>query len=164
MAVRTLEARRMMQLPAPSEVIPEEILMTSQRNAMSNRETDLYRILEGGPALPTGLKMPTLEFKHSALGVCSLNAVKAKQKKRIGSTSCLLPASRLLLRPPLVPKPRFLLGLEALSIQEVDPCWMATDPIMTDSESLNLAGNAFSGGCFGAMLLIGLSHLYLSSL
>ena len=43
-------------------------------------------------------------------------------------------------------------------------CWLATDRVMSDGEYTHLAGNAFSGGCFAAMLLLGIAHLDFSIL
>ena len=131
---------------------------------MSSRETDLWRMLQEGPELPAAHVQPTIELKHSALRVVSLREAKAKGKRRAGSTSCLLPSSRLIVRPPVVPRARFLLGLEALSIQGIDAHWLVTDRVMSDGEYMHLAGHAFSGGCFAAMFLLGIAHLDLSSL
>ena len=148
-----------MIIPPSSADSPQDILDAVSLNCLTHREADLWRICHEGPQSPSASSQPTVELKHNALRVLSLKEHTAKVRKREGTTSCLLPTSKLLIRQPVVPQARFLLGLEALSIQGIDQHWLATDRVMGDSEYQHLAGNAFSGGCFAAMLLIGLSHL-----
>ena len=57
---------------------------------------------------------------------------------------------------------RYLSGLEALSLQGVHPaCHTTTNGIMTDSEYMSLAGNAFNAGSFVLMMIAGLSTMTL---
>lgn len=156
------KARRMMNIPPSGALPPAHVSDAACHNSMTPREADLWHMCNQGPELPNG--QPTVELKHNALRVVSLNEHKSKSKRREGSTSCLLPTSKLLVRPPSVPRARFLLGLEALSIQGIDQHWLATDRVASDAEYLNLAGNAFSGGCFAAVLLVGLSHINAAAL
>ena len=153
------KARRMMNIPPSSATLPQDISDAVSLNIMTHREADMWKMCHEGPQLPSASSQPTVELKHNVLRVLSLKEHTAKHRKRAGTTSCLLPTSKLLVRPPIVPQARFLLGLEALSIQGIDQHWLATDRVMSDSEYLHLAGNAFSGGCFAAVLLVGLSHL-----
>ena len=138
------KARRLMNIPPSVTAVPPEISDAVSRNCMTQREADLWQMCHEGPQLPSSSSQPTVELKHNALRVLSLKEHTTKQRKREGTTSCLLPTSKLLVRPPVVPQARFLLGLEALSIQSIDEHWLAADRVMSDSEYLNLAGNAFS--------------------
>ena len=64
-----------------------------------------------------------------------------------------------MLMPPLVNAPRFLTGLEVMQIQGIDGHHLSSDRIMSDSEYMHMAGNAFSGGCCALMFLATIASL-----
>ena len=149
--------RSLNMLPASEASSP--IRRMQAENGMCDREMDLYRVITEGPAMVDPEVQPCVELKHSAPRV-----VGCKNRRRAGSTSCLLPSSKLMLMPPLVPSPRFLTGLEAMQIQGVDGHHLSSDRIMTDGEYMHLAGNAFSGGACALMFLATIASLDLRDL
>ena len=155
--------RRVLGMPAPSSDLPDAFADVVRDNAMCDRESDLFRVICDGPAKPDPDEQPCVELKHSAPRVVGLTG-SSKRRRRIGSTSCLLPTSKLMLLPPLVPQPRYLTGLEALGIQGVDAAFCSTDAKLTDSEYMHLAGNAFSGACFAAAFISAMSSMDVSKL
>ena len=148
--------RSVNMLPATSEA-PSPIRRMQEQNAMCERETDLYRVITEGPAMVDPEVQMCVELKHSAPRI-----VGCKKRRRAGSTSCLLPSSKLMLMPPHVATPRFLTGLEAMQIQGVDGHFLSSDRVMTDAEQLHMAGNAFNGGACALMFLAGLASLDMS--
>ena len=152
------KVRRMLKLLPPPEKVPQHLQEIVDANAMADREADLFRIITDG-AMTNSTEQPGLELKHSAPRV-----VKAKghRRRRAGSTSCLLPTSRMMLLPPWVPSPRYMTGCEGLAVQGIDHHFTAGDPVLTDMEYLHLAGNAFCGGSCAMILLAGFSFLDLS--
>ena len=57
---------------------------------------------------------------------------------------------------------RYLTGLEALSLQGVHhSCHASTNGVMTDSEYMSLAGNAFNAASFALMMIACLSTMSL---
>ena len=139
---------------ATSLELPTPIKTAARKNGMCERESDLLDIIVNGPAKPNAEEQPTVELKHSAPRVVGRQGVKKRHFS--GATSCLLPTSRMMVMPPIVPEMRYLLGREALAIQGLD-CGGGHG--LTDSELQHIAGNAFSGSCFAAMFLATLVHL-----
>ena len=152
--------RRLLDMPVHSSTQPPHITEAAHKNAMCPRESDLLSIVLEGPSRPDAVKSPTLELKHSAPRVVGLGG-QAKKRRFQGSTSCLLPTSRMVVMPPSVPEMRYLTGREALAIQGIE---CGSGHGLTDSELLHLAGNAFSGGCFAAVFLATLVHLDITRL
>ena len=155
--------RRILRMPAPSPDLPETLANVARDDAMCDRERDLLRLILDGPAKPDPDEQLSIDLKHSAPRVVGL-AGFTKQTRRCGSTSCLLPTSKTMLIPPVVPQPRYLSGLEALGIQGVDAAFCSTDAVLTDAEYLHLAGNAFFGACFAAALISAMSSVDVSKL
>ena len=103
-----------------------------------------------------------MEMKHSVGRV--IHHAKAKHRHH-NCTSCILQSSKMLLFPPVVEMPRLLTGLEALSLQGTPLHFdSATGSVLTDSDYMSLAGNAFNGGCMAMMLIACLSSLRLTGL
>ena len=155
------KVRRLLDMPEPPPA-PAHIEDAAFKNGMGDREVDLLRIIEEGPSRPDATVQPTVELKHSAPRVVGLSG--AKKKKYQGSTSCLLPTSRMMVLPPTVPELRYLTGMEALCIQGVGGGSRIQSHGFTDRELLHLAGNAFSAGCFAAVFIATLAHVDLSRL
>ena len=146
--------RRMLNLPGAPTERSCSLEMAAIETGLGSRERDLLHIINEGVRRSS----PTTELKHSAERVV-LHAA-AKHKTSSASTSCLLPASNIAIWPPLVPRVRLLVGLEALAIQGVPPCYHnMTGGILSDNDYMSLAGNAFSGGCCGLVLLAALATL-----
>ena len=148
--------RSLDMLPATSEA-PSPIRRMQEQNAMCDRGTDLYRVITEGPAMVDPEVQPCVELKHSAPRV-----VGCKKRRRAGSTSCLLPSSKLMLMPPHVATPSFFTGVEAMQIKGVDGHFLSSDRVMTDAEYLHMAGNAFSGGTCALRFLARFAPLDLS--
>ena len=126
--------------PVNSEAVDLED--SSLTDVLCERENDLVHIVNAGVSRST----TSTELKHSAERVV-LHA-GAKHRHGVDCTSCILPASKIVLWPPLVPKPRMLSGLEALSIQGIPATFHSTHGTtagMTDSDYMSLSGNAFNG-------------------
>ena len=85
----------------------------------------------------------------------------AARRRREGSTNCLLPSSRFMLREPLVPSAWYLTGAGELAVQGIDLHSTTGDRALalTDSQYLHLAGNAFCGGSCAMIMLCALTFL-----
>ena len=147
-----------MNLPAPLSEQPAKVERVASFNSMCDREADLYAIVEQSACVDQST--PTVELKHGAPRVvCRPAAPKSKGRARgrryKGSTSCLLPASKMLLLEPHVPEPRYLTGAEALALQGIPFCY-TTNSDVEDADLIHVAGNAFSGGCAAMVFLAGL--------
>ena len=151
-------ARRFLNLPAAPKDYRPNIKHAADACGMCDRERDLLSIVEAGCHLSSA----ATEIKHSAPRV----VLQAGAKKQISrGTSCLLPASKIVLWPPVVDKARLLTGLEALSLQGVPPeHHEGTGRVIGDADYMSLAGNAFNGGCFSIMMLAALATVDLSEL
>ena len=112
------------------------------------------------PAMPDSTKDPALELKHSVFRVARVNP----KRRRSGATSNLLPSSRLMLLPPLVPEARYSTGCEGLAVQGIDHSFTTADPVLSDGEYLHLASNAFCGGSCGLIFMALVSFLDLDGL
>ena len=151
--------RELDMLAVDSSEEPEVVSQAAQTNALCDRERDLFRLIVEAPTGRDSEMAPAIEMKHSASRVVSHKG----QKRHKRCTSCLLPASKIMILPPMSRSPRFLTGLEALSLQGV-PCEFhtATTNIMSDAEYMSLAGNAFNAGCCALVLLAALSTMRMS--
>ena len=145
------KCRRKLVMLAPTEEVPENIKDVTSENMMGDREADLWRLLQEAPSRPDPSTTPSVELKDSAARVVKFSA--HAKRRFAGSTSTLLPASRLMIQPPLVPHARYMCGAEALALQGLPLCYSITDPILLDAEYLHLAGNAYSGACAAAVFL-----------
>ena len=145
--------RRLLGMPGVQRETPEQITNVATCNAMCEREADLYHIVSD--TNPDPQCTPTIELKHSAPRVVRPVVVQSRirGKRYKGSTSCLLPSSKMLLFQPHVPEPRYLLGAEALALQGIPHCYTTVDTVVQDGDLMNLGGNAFNGGC-AAMVVI----------
>lgn len=155
--------RRALNMPAPLPTLPEELRAISHNNGMCPREEDLYRVVVEAPQALDTQDQPTLELKHSAPRVVRFQHSdvrrSAGQRRRGGSTSCLLPSSKLLLMPPLVDKPRYLTGVEALGLQGIGMQHCFSNTKLPDHAFMSLAGNAFCGGAYAVMFIAALTKL-----
>ena len=127
-------------------------------SGMPEREADLYRLITAVPHFPDPSIQPGLEPKHRVGRVVKPAAAR---RRREGSTSCLLPSSRFMLREPLVPSARYLAGAEGLAVQGIDLHLTTGDRALalTDSQHLHFAGNAFCGGSCAMIMLCALTFL-----
>ena len=161
--------RRTLDMLAPAAMCPPHLEQIAHQNDMSSREADIMRIMfdqQSGAVTSRG-GQPCRELKHSAPRVVKMLKKQSKGqasrgRRRSGATSCLLPASRLLLLPPYVEAPRFMTGLEALSIQGIERIHMQMYN-GKDSLYMSLAGNAFSGGSYALMFLATLASVTLTA-
>ena len=147
--------RRMLNLHTECGDMAEAVSQVAAGNGMCPREADLFQLMVDGGTLDPSLR-PAVELKHSAPRVIRPPTSKPRRFRHEKCTSCLLPASRLLVLPPHVPQARYLTGAEALAIQGVPLCYTVSEPPANDSLLLNMAGNAFSGGCAAAVFIASL--------
>ena len=152
------QCRRFLGLPAARAEPPAKVRRVSLSNSMCDREADLYDIVQECAQVDAQVN-PTVELKHSAQRVVKrpkASGSRARGRQHKGSTSCLLPASKLLVLEPHVQSPRFMTGAEALSLQGIPFCYSTCDNAVPDSDLMSLAGNAFCGGCMAMMVLAGM--------
>ena len=147
--------RRMLGLNTACGDMSEAVRKVAAGTGMCPRESDLFQLMVDGKTLDPSLR-PAVELKQSAPRVIRPPISKARRFRYEKCTSCLLPASRLLVLPPHVLHARYLLGAEALAIQGVPLCYTVSEPPANDGLLLNMAGNAFSGGCAAAVLIASL--------
>ena len=123
---------------------------------MCDRERDLLRLVLDAP---TTRKEPlkSVELKHSAARV-----VKLGQRRREDCTSCLLPASKMMVFPPVAGSTRYLTGLEALSVQGIPHSFHEATQVLKDREYMHLAGNAFNAGSWSLVVIAALATMDLS--
>ena len=135
---------------------PPSITAVAEANAMCDRDRDLLHMVCDAPST-NKKEMLSVELKHSASRV-----VKTGSRRRQHCTSCLLPASKMIVFPPTSDSCRLLTGLEALSLQGVPHSFhYTTEGVLKDREYMGLAGNALSGGCWGVTVLAALSTMNL---
>lgn len=150
--------RRGLGMKPVAGAVPPSITEVAERNAMCDRERDLLQMVCEAPSTDRK-KMLSVELKHSAPRV-----VKTGGRRRQHCTSCLLPSSKMMVFPPTSDSTRFLTGLEALSLQGVPHSFHESTRVLKDSEYMSLAGNAFSGGCWGLAVLAALSTMNLEDM
>ena len=142
----------------PAGAVPPDVAAVAAANSMCDREVDMWRMFQDAPACPDSGSTPSVELKHSASRVVPLRP-KSARRRQDGCTTCLLPSSRLLLRPPIVPVARYLSGLEALTLQGIPRSCVLSNTVNSDKDLLSLAGNAFSGGAAAAVFIATLYSL-----
>ena len=140
---------------APAEE-PQQFTDMAEANGMCDRERDLLRLVLDAP---TTRKEPlkSVELKHSAPRV-----VKLGQRRREDCTSCLLPASKMMVFPPVAGSTRYLTGLEALSVQGIPNSFHEATQVLNDREYMSLAGNAFNAGSWSLVVIAALATMDLS--
>ena len=95
--------RRHYNMPSASAATePPMVSQAAELNAMPDREKDLFRMYLEAP-ITRETAVPTIELKHSAPRV-----VRNKVGREFAFTSCLLPASKIMLYPPATDVPRFM--------------------------------------------------------
>ena len=135
---------------------PEALHEIASNNGMCEREKDLLHLVTTVPCAERD-PLRSVELKHSAPRV-----VRTKNKRRKDCTSCLLPASKIVLFPPVSGCVRYMTGLEALSLQGIPHTFHeATMQELKDSEYMSLAGNAFNAGSYALVVLSALSSMTL---
>ena len=155
-------ARRLLNMPAPSSKEPDAVTSVAEWSCLGDRERDILRIVYEGPVPCGSAETPSMEMKHSVQRVVHHALAKHRRQQ---CTSCLLPSSKILLWPPVVQMPRLLTGLEALALQGVPLHFdSATGSVLSDTDYMGLAGNAFNGGCMAMMLVAALASLKLTYL
>lgn len=140
---------------APAEE-PQQFTDVAEANGMCDRERDLLRLVLDAP---TTRKEPlkSVELKHSAPRV-----VKLGERRREDCTSCLLPASKMMVFPPVAGSTRYLTGLEALSVQGIPHSFHEATQVLKDREYMSLAGNAFNAGSWSLVVISALATMDLS--
>ena len=137
--------------------LPEDVEAIIERNALTERESDHLVV-----NMEVGLQgCLAVELKHSVERTLRKDGQQTTQNTTI---PCVLPTLRLLKLGDSKNAPRLLSGLELLSIQgiprEYSLAFAESRPqgnLQTDKLCSDLAGNAFAGGCFAAVLRFALS-------
>ena len=93
--------RRQLGMPVPVPGMePPLVTEAAQCTGLCDRERDLLRLFVEAPVQRESSTLAPVELKHSAPRVIH------SRQKRTDSTSCLLPASKIMLFPPMTQRPR----------------------------------------------------------